>query len=277
MNRMVGMALLLTAAGGLVAHEWLLPEGKWIAFQDAETQFPARIFSGAPAAEIAAAAPEGEIPGSVNVFLLEREGEKILFDAGNGGTKGLLAERLREAGIAAAEIDAVLLTHMHFDHIGGLVDAAGKAVFTGAEIHVAQAERDYWASPAAGERGVRAMAVLAAYGDRVRLFEPDREVLPGIFSREASGHTPGHTVFETDSVLVIGDLLHGGALQFANPVICASFDMNHARAVASRLKFFGLASGNGKYAAAMHLPYPGVGTIAEEPKESARYRFLPAE
>ncbi len=239
-----------------------------IAVQDAPSTMRAELFPGIPEAEFRKLAGTTRAPSSVNVFLLKGDGKTILVDTGNGGDRGAMAKKLKQE-----KIDFILLTHMHGDHIGGLLDKEGKAAFPAALVYVSAPERDYWQSAAAGARGELARRVLRAYGDRVKLFQFGDEVLPGIKALDAVGHTPGHTAFETDSLLIVGDLLHAVAIQIPRPEICATYDMDPGKAVQARRKFYDLAVSSAKPIAGMHLPFPGVGRIS---RSGADYVYTPA-
>lgn len=206
-----------------------------VAIQDAPATMPRRLFPALSETDFAALAGGAEAPASVNVFLLRREGHLILVDAGNGGRRGRMLATLKAAGIQPDAIGDILLTHMHGDHIGGLIDATGAAVFPKATLHVAAPERDHWQTQA--------------------------------------GHTPGHTVYETESFLIVGDLLHAAAVQFPRPEIGSTYDVDPTQAAATRRRFYARAAASGKTIAGMHLPYPGLGTVA---KDGEGFRYVPA-
>ena len=269
-----GTILAVGAAEEGIAH-FQLGDMELIALQDTAASMKNSIFRGAEEEELLRLAPTGESPASVNVFLLKREEKSILVDTGNGGSRGSMADKLQKLDINPEMIDAILLTHMHFDHIGGLVSETGEAFFPKAVVYVSTLERDYWSSLAAGTGGERAMKVLTAYGGRIKTFSNGTEVLAGIAGLEAFGHTPGHTVFETDSLLILGDLLHSAALQFPNPDICATYDMDMLKAIKSRKEFYEKAAVSGKTVAGMHLPFPGIGKIDKD--DAGNYRFTPWE
>jgi len=158
----------------------------------------------------------------VNSYLVQRDGKNILIDTGGAGftpSLGNLAAGLDAAGIAPADIDAVLMTHLHVGHIGGLV-ADGKAAFPKARLHVHANDVAYFSSAelkAAAAEPLKAgfdmaQAALAAYGDRVKVFSGGVEVLPGIRTRELFGHTPGHSGYDIgegeDALFIWGDIVH---------------------------------------------------------------------
>ena len=242
------------------------------AIQDAASTMRRDLFPAVSEEEFLKLAGGPQAPASVNVFLL-RSGEKlILVDTGNGGERGSLLKKLESLNVSPENIDAVLLTHMHGDHIGGLLTEQGNAVFPKATIHVSEPEHDYWQSGAAGARGELARKVFKIYMGRVKPFRFDEEVFPGIRALDASGHTPGHTAFETDSLLIVGDLLHAAAIQFPPPIISSNLAIDPVKACRARIKFFELAAAASKPIAGMHLPTPGIGRIVSS---GDGYRFEP--
>ena len=245
-------------------------EGKLTAIQDAPGGMPLSIFHGGKPAVMKRLVPDGKVPSSFNVFLIQRNGKRILVDAGNGGRKGSLVRRLRSLGIAPEEIDAVLLTHMHGDHIGGLLTSDNKAAFPRAAIYVSEPERGYWSKQ---KNAALAQKVLRIYRKRFHVFPRNSSVLEGISARDAAGHTPGHTVFALGNIRFIGDVIHGAALQFPNPAICAVYDMDRGEAVAVRRKVLEEAAENREIIAGGHLPYPGIGTVRKNADGSME--FLP--
>ncbi len=242
------------------------------AIRDAPSAMRSELFPGITEAEFRKLAGGKRAPSSVNVFLLKRDSGTILVDTGNGGDRGAMLCRLEQNGIPPEKIDCILLTHMHGDHIGGLLGKDGKAVFPRALVYVSEPERDYWQN-AAGPRGELAQKVLKTYGGRIRTFRFGEEVLPGIKALDASGHTPGHTVFKTDSLLIVGDLLHAAAVQVPRPEVSATYDVDPEKAAKTRLRFYELAAESSKAIAGMHLPWPGIGRIE---RNEAGYVYLPA-
>lgn len=252
-----------------------LANGKFemIAIQDAASTMRAGLFPQLPEEEFHTLAGGPVAPSSVNVFLLRRDGKHILIDTGNGGKRGSLLAKLEALDIAPEKIDFILLTHMHGDHIGGLLDEDNQPVFPNATLYVAAPERSYWEGRATGSSGAGAAAVFRAYAGRVKTFQFGDEVLPGIRAIDAAGHTPGHTVFDTGEMLVLGDLLHAAAIQFPRPELCAVYDMNQEQAAAARKRIYELASKTSQPVAGMHLPFPGIGRIQQD---AAQFIFLPA-
>ncbi len=189
---------------------------------------------------------------SVSVFLLEQDGKKILFDAGNGAEDSRLLDALTSLGILAEDIDYIFLTHCHGDHIGGLT-AADTAVFPRAEVYLSEDEFDQWkdSNSALFER------MRSCYEGHINTFSFTDELPCAVKPISAPGHTEGHTVYEVGSVLIVGDIMHGTALQMANLEICARYDMNPELAVRNRKSILEYARMNHLTMAGMHFPTPG--------------------
>ena len=267
-----------------------------IAMQDRETSMPNKIFHGAPPEEINEAVTSGTSPASINAFVIKTEKHKYLIDSGMGAD--ILLGNLRDAGVRPEDIDVILITHMHADHIGGLL-RDGKPAFPNATLHIAKEEFFYWrqANPNIKQiaNAYLKQTELFTYGEDlpiVRAEQTDAQKTIGVMrktkaariidmtddtfqGRDASGHTPGHTVFESNKMIIIGDLVHSAALQFNDPNICAQFDMEMPKAVKSRRKFFDVAAETGKIVLGMHLPFPGIGYILKD--EGDHYSFKPLD
>ncbi len=256
---------------------------------DVARDMPTSIFSGAPAEEMKKLAPEGKSPSGIWGFLIVRDKEVILVDAGYGSKenpRSLLLESLKGAGFSPEQVTLVLLTHLHRDHVGGLV-LDGKAAFPNARVLVSAPEKDFWFSddmlakyPDRKENFLMARAGLAIYGDKAGTFAFGDTVVPGVTALEAAGHTPGHTAFLLESdgkkMLFWGDLVHAAALQFPAPNICANFDMDAAKSVTARRTFMERAAEEKLPVAGAHLPGPGIGTVEKDAK-SGNYRFVPVK
>lgn len=195
------------------------------------------------------------IPSSISCFLLKAEGKTILLDAGLGAPFSRLQAKLSESGVKPEELGLIYITHMHPDHIGGMLKD-GKVVFPKAEVYVNRVEAEAWQAME-GEQSALPKKVLEAYKQHLHLFEAGDTLEGGVVTIEAYGHTPGHTVFQKDSILVIGDLIHGAALQLKYPEFCPSFDMDAKAATASRLRILKYARENNLTMYGMHLPDPG--------------------
>lgn len=244
-----------------------------VALADGATDFPADIV----ATDGPAPAPGATRRCPVNAFLLRTPEGLVLVDTGAGASLGPLTgdlpDALAAAGAAAADIALVLLTHLHPDHVNGLIDGSGAARFPRAVVRVAEAERAYWLDPAEREKASAfarpvfdwAQAALGAYGARVVGFAGDGAVGPRIEAVPAPGHTPGHTAFLLsdggEALLFAGDLVHFAEIQFAHPDRPNRFDLDAARAAASRRTLLDRAAAHGWTLAGTHLPWPGMGCV----------------
>nr|WKF59246.1 4-pyridoxolactonase [Paraburkholderia busanensis] len=211
----------------------------------------------------------------INCYVVRGAGRTILIDGGAGGIKqwgGRLGSNLSLAGVDPSEIDTILLTHAHPDHVGGLVDTSGHITFPNAELVVHQAEVAFWQDDGnlsrAGERARGnfriAREVLDGYRNTLRTFD-DGEVLPGIKAMPLPGHTDGHCgyLFEsTDrSLLVWGDIVHFPHIQIERPDVSIAFDQDPSLAATTRSRLLDMASSEGLLIAGMHLGELGFARI----------------
>lgn len=226
----------------------------WIQDNAADRKMQNSLFSGVEKAEIERLAPDGGAPATVSCFLLESDGKRILFDTANGQTDSLLLPGLASIGVSPKDIDYLYITHFHGDHIGGMM-RDGKPVFPQAKVYVSKVEYDGWMAMEE-ERKAQVVATMEAYNKQLHLFDFDKELPCGVKPMEACGHTPGHTVYRAGKFLIIGDLIHGAAIQLVHPEVCASFDMDPAKAVESRKKYLKYSKDEGLTMAGMHLPAP---------------------
>lgn len=209
----------------------------------------------------------------MNFFVVVSGGEYYLIDAGNAGKTTVAL--LEEAQIRPGQITHILLTHMHPDHIRGLLTAEGDAVFPNAVLHVAREEAAYWSDPAQkGGNFERARQVLAVYGNRLDLFAQN-SVIGIAASIPAFGHTPGHTAFrlngEGKNLVFWGDIVHV-PIQFADPEIFLSYDVDAPQAIATRKRLMAQLAQSGDFIVGAHILAPGIGKL-EAAGEG--YRFVP--
>lgn len=225
----------------------------WI--QDRAATQSASLFPQAPASLIDSLGLRDGIPSSMSVFLVESKGMRILFDTGLGGKDSRLLHLLSLMGLTPADIGFIYLTHLHGDHIGGLMQG-GRAVFPTAQVFVAKQEfRGWMRMPAEKKAQVEKMA--KAYRLNLHFFDFG-DYLPGdVKTIDASGHTPGHTAFRVGDLLIVGDIIHGAALQLADLDLCPTYDMEPAEARAARKRILQYARMNNLVVAGMHLPAPG--------------------
>ncbi|NKJ39826.1 MBL fold metallo-hydrolase [Rhizobium sp. SG570] len=211
----------------------------------------------------------------INCYLVREGGRTVLIDAGAGGFKqwgGRLKDNLVFAGIHPADIDAVLLTHAHPDHVGGLIDSSGEAAFPNAELLVHQQEIAFWQDDGnlgrAPERAQGnfhfARRAFNAYRDRLRTFETG-EVLPGMTAVPLPGHTAGHTGYHLEcggqSVLIWGDIVHFPHIQIPRPDVSIAFDQDSNLAASTRSRLLDIVSAERLLIAGMHLGERGFARI----------------
>lgn len=209
-------------------------------------------------------------------FLILSGGRKVLLDTGlgefGGPNAGKLLAQLRAAGVGADEIDTVLITHYHGDHINGLRNKAGEFAFPKATVMVPAPEHAFWmddakmAAAPAGMKGAfenarRTFASMPA--DKLRTFEPGSALVAGIRSIAAYGHTPGHTLFELNSAgqsfLYVGDLTNVPALFARNPDWAVTFDMDAEAARKVRRATFERIVSQNALIGGFHFPFPAFG------------------
>lgn len=238
--------------------------------------------------------PRDEIMPVFHPLLVKSGGKLIMVDTGNGprtlaaGT-GLTPQRLAAAGIDAKQIETVLISHFHGDHIGGLVTLDGAPAFPNAEIKVPLDEWNYWLDDSNMNKAAEGSNLRNAHGNVRRVFgaipgknltkyESGKEVAPGITALATPGHTPGHTSFVIASgsgkLLVQADVTSGIALVFVrNPDWFGGGDMDGPMAVATRRKLYDMLAAEKMPMSGYHLPFPALGRME---KSGGGYSFVPA-
>ncbi len=227
-----------------------------------------------------------ELPAelSINTYLINTGSKLLLVDTGAGelfgaasdgsGSSNRLLRNLRAAGYQPEQIDAVLLTHIHGDHSGGL-SAGGKRLFPNADVYVDKNDASYWLSTAQASAApatkqltfTQSRSTVNPYADagRLKTFNGAQELFAGISSIPSYGHTPGHTAYLISSqgknLLLWGDLIHAGAAQFKDPTITIAYDFDAATAVRSRQYLLQLAASKGYLVGSAHISFPGLGHI----------------
>lgn len=244
------------------------------------------LLRGASAAEIDAALTRSfhsnPVEASINAFLIDTGSRLVLVDTGSGdffgaGYGGKLVSSLNAAGYEPSQIDDILLTHVHTDHSGGLVHD-GHAVFAKAVIHVGKPDVDFFLNPA-NQNGVdgydkayfqQAIASLSPYkaSGQLKPFSGAVQILPGITSQPTPGHTPGHSFYRVESkgqsITFVGDIAHVQAVQFPDPKITITYDVDQPAAAAQRLTQFKSLADSGMLVAGAHFPFPGMGHIQHQ-------------
>lgn len=215
---------------------------------------PRALFPAATDSLVSALGLAEGVPSSVCAVLVEAANQHLLFDAANGAADSQLMPTLDSLGLQASDIDYIFLTHLHGDHIGGLI-SGDSAAFPAAQLYVPAAEHDAWmAMPEKATEKWR--NILAAYDGRTQFFAITDTLPCGVQPIAAYGHTPGHTIYRIDDNLIVGDIMHGLALQLDNPEICARFDMNTDSAIISRKAVLDLARRDSLTVYGMHFPEP---------------------
>ncbi len=205
--------------------------------------------------KVDAMVPSGKVPTSMNCFLVKTPAGYIMIDTGLPEAKGgKTAERMKSVNIAPEEIKAIYLTHGHFDHIGGLLDETGKAVYPKAKVYISNSELDFIRKT----MFEATRQIEEAYKDRLVSFNAG-DVLPdNVVPIDAKGHTPGHTAYQLGNLLFVGDLVHGPEIQLIDPTICAGYDADRSEAIANRNKLLAYAVKNSLTVLGAHVPYNGV-------------------
>jgi glyoxylase-like metal-dependent hydrolase (beta-lactamase superfamily II) len=224
--------------------------------------------------------PPDAFDWALNVVVARSGGRTILVDAGMGAAfplprAGQLIHRLEAAGIDLASVTDVVLTHMHMDHVGGLlVDGVKDQLRPDLRIHVAAAEVKFWEAPDFSHvsmppgfpDALRATAkrFVEEYGSQLRTFEEEYEVAPGVVVTRTGGHTPGHSVVRMasggDRLTFAGDLVFQGG--FEHPDWYNGFEHDPEEATRVRIRLLQELAGTGELLVATHLPFPSVCHVA---------------
>ena len=228
--------------------------------------------------------------GSINAFLINTGSRLVLIDSGAGELYGAccghLPANLRAAGYLPEQVDEVLLTHLHADHVGGIT-VAGHPIFPNAIIRMSRKDYDYWLDPVQESKAPAflhpmfegARAVLKPYIDagRVQPFDNQGEVSPGIVAIATPGHTPGHTSYRVTSdgqvLLAWGDIVHVSPIQFPDPHVTVTYDTDGSEAEAQREALFNEAADQGLLVGAAHIAFPGLGHVIAQ---NGRFVWLPS-
>lgn len=218
------------------------------------------------------------IETSVNTYLINTGTKLVMVDTGAAGlfgpTLGNLLTNLKASGYQPEQIDEIYITHMHGDHIGGLM-AGDKLAFPNAVVRADKRDADFWlsqanldAAPAAAKGGFQgAMASINPYvkAGKFQPFDGATTLVPGIKAVPSYGHTVGHTTYMVESkgekLVLWGDLMHVAAVQFDNPRVTVQFDSDSKAAAAERAKAYADAAKEGYLVGATHLSFPGLGHL----------------
>lgn len=266
-----------------------------IALSDGTVPIPAdKLLTNTTPKEVAnylARAYQGtDVDASVNAFLIKTATRLIMVDAGTGELYGpglnKLTVSLKAAGYGAEQITDILITHIHTDHTGGLMDGQ-RMVYPNATLHIDRKEVDYWLSAANRARAPdsakkyfdEAIAKVKPYVDagKVKTFSGETQLFPEIRTIPAPGHTPGHTLYLLESkqkkLMFWGDLIHVAEVQLPKPGVTIVFDVDPKAAAATRKRAIADAIGGRYMIAAGHLAFPGIGHVQTDGKG---FRWIPA-
>jgi glyoxylase-like metal-dependent hydrolase (beta-lactamase superfamily II) len=211
----------------------------------------------------------------------------VLFDTGLGSTKGFgpttgrQQKSMKEAGIKPEDIDAVVFSHAHPDHVGGVVDDNGKPLFPNAQYYIAQSDLEFWTDEGKNNGPLKDFIAIARKNllpvrDRIVFYKDGQEFLPGIQAMSTPGHTVGHTIFmitsDGKSLAYLADLTHHPILLLEKPRMEFSYDTDPKQAAASRVKTLDMLAANKIAVMAYHYPWPGVGHVV---KTGEGFHYVP--
>jgi glyoxylase-like metal-dependent hydrolase (beta-lactamase superfamily II) len=275
-----------TAASGNV-HHFKVGDLDAFALKDATFVFPndTKIVGvGRTAEEVAALLeaanlPTAEITLSVQPLLVQADDKIVLFDTGTGAgageSGGKLLGSMNEAGVAPASVTDILISHLHFDHIGGLLDGNGALTFANATVRMSAPEWEALQATAAQDENVAKL--VQAIAPKVETFAEGAEVIPGLVKAvDINGHTPGHSGYlitsGSESLLYIGDTAHHSIVSVQQPDWTIQFDGDAATAQSSRKALIEDTAASGQRIYAVHFPFPGLGKFTED---GERYVWTP--
>lgn len=208
------------------------------------------------------------------VLLVRIGDERIMIDAGCGGVfgpvGGRLPSQLAAAGVRPEQITSILISHMHGDHFGGLLDAeSGAPAFPNAKLFIGRAEHAFWSAP--NPAGVNAQTLqgvrkyLDAFKGRWQLVAGGDTLFPGLEIIDAPGHTPGHLAVQftsgNEGLLHFVDVVHHHALSFAHPEWVMAYDSQPEKAIETRRRVLDRAAADRLRVFGAHMPFPALGRV----------------
>ncbi len=267
------------------AHAFKIGEFSAVALRDGYLEFPNdnKVFGlGHPQEEVnslltAAGLPTDKMQVSIQPLLVKTADRVLLFDTGAasnfGPTGGQLPASLAEAGVDPASVTDIFISHVHGDHVGGLVNAQGAANFPNATVHISAPEWKFLTTvklDLAKQMGIgNRDAIVAAIKPKVDAFKPGAELVPGVVKAvDIKGHTPGHSGYKitsgSDSLLYVGDSMHHSIISVQKPDWPMGFDADQKVGAKSRAALIADSAASGQRIYAVHFPYPGIGRFEKQ-------------
>lgn len=255
--------------------------------QEAQMDMTASLFVNADPQALKEHMPEGKLPVSINLFVVKTGKKTILVDAGSGSDgsdPGKTAKLLKSAGVKPKDIDIILMTHLHYDHVGGLVEN-GKKVFPKAKLIIAKDEMATVSDEAIAQLPeeykkyfLPGNSAVKVYNRKVEGIVPGTVVAEGVTAVDLSGHSAGSMgyLFESEGrkLLMIGDTVIIAEMQFPHPESSLVYDSSSEKAALTRKTILSKAGAENIVVAAPHIPFPGIGTVQSE---DPGFKFTPAQ